>query len=182
MLIKEYNKNNNERYKRIKTDEEDFSVQLVSNINKKNKLRNVLSSEKLEDCPTNTNKKKSGKKFQNQPNSIYNCSFKILKKLSNGNISTYSNMNTFTELKNSINLNVKKSIIGKKLFENNLSSNKKSTTLIFKSSIFPKTKRTKEEKENIFNSNLLLSRNKDINCNSNYYNKIKMIGQKKLFQ
>ena len=91
-------------------------------------------------------------------------------------------MNSFSDLKNSINFNINKSIIGKKLYENNINFTTKKTNLLFKSAVFPKSNGNKEEKENFSNSNFLLfNRAKDINCNRNYYNKAKMIGQKKLF-
>lgn len=169
ILIKEYNKKNNEKNKNIITDDSNK----VSSIIKKFNHSCLLSSEKIE---TTTNRITKNRNL----NSIYNCSFNILRKLSNVNKSNYSNnISSFTNLKNSLNFNIKKSVIGKRLFENSIySTNKKSKPI--KSANFINTCRNKEEKENS-NNNFLFKRNKDINCSKNY-SKVIEIGQKKLFQ
>ena len=79
-----------------------------------------------------------------------------------------------------MNLNMKKSVIGKKLYENNLKTTKKNSNLLFRSAFFSSTNNGKEEKENYFNSNLIFNRNKDINCVEKY-NKANRVGKKKLF-
>ena len=169
ILIKEYNKKNNEKNKNIITDDSNK----VSSIIKKFNHSCLLSSEKIE---TTTNRITKNRNL----NSIYNCSFNILRKLSNVNKSNYSNnISSFTNLKNSLNFNIKKSVIGKRLYENSIySTNKKSKPI--KSANFINTCRNKEEKENS-NNNFLFKRNKDINCSKNY-SKVIEIGQKKLFQ
>ena len=171
ILIKEYNKKNNEKHK---SSINDNYIQVCSTI-KKSKHSNLFSSEKMESASNRIVKNK------NLTNSIYNCSFKILRKLSNVNKSIYSNnINSFTELKNSMNFNIKKSIIGKRLYENSIySTNKKSNLL--KSANFSNTCKNKEEKENYSISNFLFNRNKDINCTKNY-RRVITVGQKKLFQ
>ena len=181
LLIKEYNKNISEKNNISKNDDNNDSIHIVSRISKI-KHSNTLSYDKLALTSTKTNNDKIIKNYNNQTNSIYNCSFKILKRLSNESSLNFKNMNSFSDLKNSINFNINKSIIGKKLYENNINFTTKKTNLLFKSAIFPKSNGNKEEKENFSNSNFLLfNRAKDINCNRNYYNKAKMIGQKKLF-
>lgn len=177
LLMTEYNKKNNE--KRPNKLDDSCSIQTTSTFTKL-KHSYILSSETIY---SDQNNDKNIKRVNNQKNSIYNCSFKILKKLSNVNKTNKNNNNTnetnFTDFKNSFNFNINKSIIGKKLYENNINTTSKKSILLFKSINF--SNKNKEEKENYSNSNLLLNRNKDINC-TRYYNKVIMIGQKKLFQ
>ena len=181
-LIKEYNKNKNENYKKSKSDDNNDSNYYITTTITKIKHSNTLSYDKVAINYNKTNNDIKNNNNQIQTNSIYNCSFKILKRLSDVSTSNISNNNLFSELKKSINFNVKKSIIGKRIYENNMKSSKKSN--LFKSAIFQKSNNSKEEKENFYNTNLLFNRTKDINCinrSRNYYNKVIMIGQKKLF-
>ena len=179
LLIKEYNKIYSEKMP-IKS-EISFRTQRTLNKVKKGNHLNLFSSENL--FSEQKNEDKNSKKIINQSNSIYNCSFKILEKLSNINKSNHININTnnLTDFKRRFNLNIKKSIMGKKLYENTINTTSKKSDILIKSSTFSNEKKNKEEKENYFNSNLLLNRNKDINC-TRHNNKVIMIGQKKLFQ
>ena len=177
LLNKEYNKIFNDK---IPIKSEDYcSIQTASTFTKI-KHSNAISSENLFSAQKK-GEKNTGK--YNQTNSIYNCSFKILKKLSSLNESNYSNTNSnnLSDFKRSINLNIKRTIIAKKLYENSINTTSKKFTFSIKSTNFSDSKKNKEEKENYTNSNLLLRRNKDIN-RTRHYNKVIMIGKKKLFQ
>lgn len=181
LLIKEYNKSKNENKNSLILDES-FTNQTASNASKM-KHSYIFSSEKIITASNNITNEKSENIFRiqkNSLNSIYNCSFKVLKKLSNVNKTNYKNLNTFYDIKNSMNLNLKKSIIGKKLYENNLKTSNKKSNLLFRSAFFASTNNGKEEKENYYNSNLLYNRNKEINCGGKY-NKAFRVGKKKLF-
>lgn len=186
VLIKEYNRNN-EQLKKSNNDEESYTSKITSVIRR---LRhpNLLSCEKIDSNSKNTNNdntsisnsNSNNKYTKKHTNSIYNCSYKILRKLSNVNKQpSFSNINSFSDFKNNINFNVNTYVIGKKLYENNITNTNKKSSVLFKSSIFPNLNKNKEEKENYSNTNLL-NRNKDINC-TGYHNKVIMIGQKKLF-
>ena len=177
LLNKEYNKIFIDK---MPIKSEDYcSIQTASTFTKI-KHFNIISSENLF---SDQKKGEKNTKKNNQTNSIYNCSFKILKKLSSLNESNYSNTNSnnLTDFKRSINLNIKRTIIAKKLYENSINTTSKKSNFLIKSTNFSDSKKSKEEKENYSNSNLLLRRNKDINCTRNY-NKVIMIGKKKLFQ
>ena len=181
LLIKEYNNNKNERNNNLKIDENNIN-QTVSTFSKI-KHSNIFSSEKIITASNKITNEKSSNNARIQKNSlisIYSCSFKVLKRLSNVTKSNYSNLNTFSDIKNSMNLNMKKSVIGKKLYENNLKTTKKNSNLLFRSAFFSNTNNGKEEKENYFNSNLIFNRNKDIKCVEKY-NKAIRVGKKKLF-
>ena len=70
---------------------------------------------------------------------------------------------------------MKKSVLGKKLYENNLKATNKKSNLLFRSAFFSGTNNNREEKENYYNSNLLLNKNKEINCIGKY-NKVIRVG------
>jgi hypothetical protein len=200
LLIKEYNKNN-EQLNKVKNDDnnnnKNYVKQMSCTINRL-KHPNLFSCQKLNSNSRNNdnyndnnniyNSESSSKYSKKHTNSIYNCSFKILRKLSNVN-NTKSNFSSkitsFSDIKNSINLNVNTCTIGKKIFENNIgdivNTTKKSSQLFKSVILLSNSNRNKEEKENYSNSNLLLNKNKDINC-LRYHNKVIMIGQKKLFE
>lgn len=178
ILIKEYNKNKFGNKNNLDIDD-NYPTQAKCTFTKV-KHSNILSSENIMSPYKKDNNDKQ-RYYLRKHTSIYNCSFKILKKLSNDSKSNYSNMTTFTDFKNSINFNINESLIGKKLYEKSINTTSKKSGLLVKNTAFPNFKKNKEEKENYSNSNLLLCKNKDINCNRNY-NKVIMIGQKKLFQ
>ena len=176
ILIKEYNNNKYENKNNLNLDD-DYPTQCTF---KKIKHSNILSSENIL-SPSKKDNIDKNRYYLRKRTSIYNCSFKILKKLSKDTKPSYSNMTTFTNFKNNINFNVNESLIGKKLYEKSINTTSKKSSVLFKNTIFPTYKKDTEEKENYSNSNLLLYKNKDINCNRNY-NRVIMIGQKKLFK
>ena len=199
-LIKELNKKN-EQLNKVKNDDNNNKsyVKQISCTIKRLKHPNLFPCQKYnsnnrnndnnnDNNDNNFNNSESNSKYcKKHSNSIYNCSFKILRKLSNVSNSKSkfsSNITSFSDIKNSINLNVNTCTIGKKIYDNNIgnivNTTKKSSQL-FKSVILCNSNNNKEEKENYSNSNLLLNKNKDINC-LRYHNKVIMIGQKKLFE
>ena len=178
LLIKEYNKN---KFETKKSSNLDNNYPSQANFPfKKIKHSTVFSPENIL-SPSKKDNYDNKRYYLRKRTSIYNCSFKILKKLSKDTKPSYSNMTAFTNFKNNINFNINESLIGKKLYEKSINTTSKKSSVLFKNTIFPTYKKDKEEKENYSNSNLLLYKNKDINCNRNY-NRVIMIGQKKLFQ
>lgn len=169
ILIKEYN-TNKEKQRNIKN-----RVQLATTYKKGNYL-NRLSNEEIK-CSTNEN-------YRKPSNSIYNCSFKILRKLSNVNDSNKSNnlnINSISEIKSNLNLNISRSLLGKKLYEKDMYNSNRKPNIILKSLIYQNTNKNREEKENYSNTNLLLHKNKDINC-LRKRNKVIMVEKRRLFK
>jgi hypothetical protein len=169
ILLKEYN-TNKEKQKNSKN-----RVQLATSYKKVNYL-NRLSKEEIK-CSTNES-------YRKPSNSIYNCSFKILRKLSNvseNNKSNNLNINSISEIKNNFKLNISRSILGKKLYENDMYNSNRKPNMILKSLIYQSTNKNKEEKENYSNTNLLSHKNKDINC-LRKRNKVIMVEKRQLFK
>ena len=169
IVLKEYN-TNKEKKKNSKN-----RVQLATSY-KKGKYLNRLSKEEIK-CSTNES-------YRKPSNSIYNCSFKILRKLSNvseTNQSNNLNINSISEIKSNFNLDISRSILGKKLYENDMYNSNRKPNMILKSLIYQSTNKNKEEKENYSNTNLLQHRNKDINC-IRKRNKVIMVEKRQLFK
>ena len=195
VLIKEYSNNkNNEQLKKVNTYDNNYNinsyVKKVSCTIKRLRHPALFSCQKYDSNSRNNsnnndnyNNESNSKYNKKHTNSIYNCSFKILRKLSDVNKTSFSsNITSFNDFKNSMNLNVNTCTIGKKIYEKNITniiSTTKKSSALFKSAILSNSNKNKEEKENS-NTNLLLNKNKDINC-LGYHNRVIMIGQKKLF-
>ena len=168
ILFKEYN-NNKEKKKNSKN-----RVQQATSYKKGNNYLSKLSKEEIK-CSANESYRKTS-------NSIYNCSFKILRKLSNASETNKSNnLNSISEIKSNFNLDISRSILGKKLYENDMCKTNRKLNMILKSLIYQSTNRNREEKENYSNTNLLLHKNKDINC-LRKRNKVIMVEKRQLFK
>ena len=167
IILKEYN-TNKEKQKNSKN-----RVQLATSYKKGNYYLNKLSKEEIKYYTNDSYRKPS--------NSIYNCSFKILRKLSNVSETKSNNLNSISEIKSNFNLNISRSILGKKLYENDMYNTNKKPNMILKSLIYQSTNRNREEKENYSNTNLLLHKNKDINC-LRKRNKVIMVEKRQLFK
>lgn len=167
IILKEYN-TNKEKQKNSK-----HRVQLATSYKKGNNYLNKLSKEEI--------KYNINDSYRKPSNSIYNCSFKILRKLSNVSETKSNNLNSISEIKSNFNLNISRSILGKKLYENDMYNTNKKPNMILKSLIYQSTNRNREEKENYSNTNLLLHKNKDINC-LRKRNKVIMVVKRQLFK
>jgi len=171
ILLKEYNTNKGKQ-KNSKN-----RVQLATSYKKGSNYLNRLSKEEIK-CNTNES-------YRKPSTSIYNCSFKILRKLSNNvnesNKSKNLNINSISEIKSNININISRSLLGKKLYENDMYNSNRKPNMILKNLIYQNTNKNREEKENYSNTNLLLHKNKDINC-LRKRNKVIMVEKRQLFK